>query len=272
MSTVKNMAIRVPAKVTGPSVRADWSGTPLRGFLPLVVALGAWQIFGDKESPYFPPPSEWVAAIVPLVKGNLLLPALGWTTLTFVLGLLIATVVGAIVGTLVGSNRFADRALGPTLEFLRILPAASLVPLAALILGYTMEMKLAVVVLPAIWPILLTCRTARRSMSPVRLDVPRTLGLSRWEGLRKVTIPSLVRPVLLGVRVSAPLALIITLLVEIVTRVNGLGGLMGSAQSNYFSAQVYGLLMIAGALGFATNWLVTKLEAVVAARLGGKAN
>ena len=206
----------------------QWSGTPVRGILPLVLALVLWQLLGDPSSPYFPPPSEWFAALQPLVEDGVLLKALRETTLTFILGLALATLIGATVGSLVGSSRVADRALGPTLEFLRILPAASLVPIAALILGYTMQMKLVVVVLPALWPILLACRSARRSINPVLLDVPRTLGLTRRESLLKVTVPSLLRPILLGVRVAAPLALIITLLVEIVTRINGLGALLGA--------------------------------------------
>ena len=251
-----------------PTQEELWSGTPLRGIIPLVLALLFWQLVGDKNSPYFPPPSEWYAETKPLVEQHVLLPALRATTTTFLVGLALATLVGAVVGSLVGSSRLADRALGPTLEFLRILPAASLVPIAALILGYTEQMKLVVVVLPAIWPILLACRTARRSINPVLLDVPRTLRLTRLEGLFKVTVPSMLRPVLLGVRVAAPLALIITILVEIVTRVNGLGALLGTAQSNYASAQVYGLLLIAGVLGFLVNWVVTRLDFAVSRRMG----
>lgn len=76
------------------------------------------------------------------------------------------------------------------------------------------------------------------------------------------------KAVLLGVRVSAPLALIITILVEIVTRINGLGALLGAAQSNFMSARVYGLLMIAGVLGYLVNWVVTRLESVVNNRMG----
>ncbi|WP_077061420.1 ABC transporter permease subunit [Streptomyces sp. MP131-18] len=253
----------------GPGRRRNGhSGTPVRGLLPLIALLGLWQLAGSPDSPYYPPPSEWFAATRPLVENGTLLPALGWSALTFLLGLIIATFLGASLGILVGASRVADRALGPGLEFLRVLPAASLVPVAALILGYTMEMKLAIVVLPATWPILLTCRSARRSLSPVLLDVPRTLGLSRKERLTKVVLPAMTRPVLLGIRVSAPLALIIALLVEIVTRINGLGALLGAAQANFESAQVYGLLLIAGVLGYAVNWLVTLLEDVVSARMG----
>jgi ABC-type nitrate/sulfonate/bicarbonate transport system permease component len=69
--------------------------------------------------------------------------------------------------------------------------------------------------------------------------------------------------------VAAPLALIITLLVEIVTRVNGLGAALGTAQANFLSAQVYGLLTIAGLLGYAVNWTVTRAEATVSHRMHG---
>jgi ABC-type nitrate/sulfonate/bicarbonate transport system permease component len=251
-----------------PPPERQWSGTPIRGILPLILGLVLWQVLGDPSSPYFPPPSEWFDALRPLVEQDKLLPALRETTVTFILGLALATLIGATVGSFVGSSRLADRALGPTLEFLRILPAASLVPIAALILGYNLQMKLVVVVLPALWPILLACRSARRSINPVLLDVPRTLSLGRFESLMKVTVPSMLRPVLLGVRVAAPLALIITILVEIVTRVPGLGALLGAAQSNFDSAQVYGLLLIAGTVGFIVNWVVTRLDFAVSRRMG----
>ena len=242
---------------------------PVRGLIPLVVLLVVWQLLGDPASPYFPPPSTWVDGVKPLVTAGKLWPAIGDTALTFLLGLVIATVLGALVGTLVGASRPVDRALSPSLEFLRALPAASLVPVAALVLGYTVQMKLVVVVLPATWPILLTCRSARRALSPVLLDTPRTLGLSTWDRATKVLTPALLPAVLLGVRVAAPLALIITLLVEIVTRVDGLGAALGAAQANFLSAQVYGLLTIAGVLGFVVNWVVTRAETAVYRRLRG---
>jgi len=246
-------------------------GTPVRGLLPLVALLVLWQLTGDPASPYFPPPSTWVDGVAPLVDADKLLGALGQTSLTFLIGLAIATALGALIGTLVGASRPVDRALSPSLEFLRALPAASLVPVAALVLGYTAQMKLVVVVLPAMWPILLTCRSARRSLSPVLLDTPRTLGLSRWDRATKILTPALLPAVLLGVRVAAPLALIITLLVEIVTRVNGLGALLGAAQQNFLSAQVYGLLTIAGVLGFMVNWVVTRADNAIGRRMRGTA-
>ena len=221
---------RDPAVAVQPRVRRarrQSTSSPLIGLLPLALALVAWQLLGREQSPYFPPPSRWFDALAPLWTGGALVEAVQATILTLLLGLVLATAAGGLLGLAVGSSRRADRALGPLLEFLRVLPAAALVPLAALVLGYTLQMKLAVVVLPAMWPILLACRSARRAVSPVLIDASRSLGLSRAERFRKVLVPSLTPGILLGLRVAAPLALIITILVEIVTRVNGVGALLG---------------------------------------------
>ena len=251
--------------------RRGTTSTPLRGLLPLVVLLAAWQIFGDSRSSYFPPPSTWYGAVSALASKGTLWQAIWMTFLSFIVGLFLAVVIGACAGLAAGSSRVFDRASGPTFEFLRVLPAAALVPLAALLLGYTMTMKLVIVVLVTIWPILLNCRAARRSMSSILLDVPRTLRLSRPDRFWKVLVPALLPPVLLGTRVAAPLALIITLLVEIVTSVNGLGSLLTVAQANYDSAQVYGLLVIAGILGYLVNEVVTRVEVVASRRITGVA-
>ncbi|HWL98237.1 MAG TPA: ABC transporter permease subunit [Nocardioidaceae bacterium] len=245
------------------------SSSPIVGLLPLALALAAWQLLGREQSPYFPPPSRWFDALLPLWTSGALMEAVRATIWTLLLGLVLATAVGGLLGMAVGSSRRADQALGPLFEFLRVLPAAALVPLAALVLGYTLQMKLAVVVLPATWPILLACRSARRAVSPVLIDASRSLGLSRGERFRKVLVPSLTPGILLGLRVAAPLALIITILVEIVTRVDGVGALLGAAQANYRSAQVYGLLLLAGVIGFAVNWAVTHVETLVGVRMHG---
>lgn len=243
--------------------------TPLRGLLPIVIALITWQIVGNDSSAFFPPPSTWYYALRPLAVSGVLGTAIWTTFYSFVIGLCIAVIIGTWAGIATGSSRNADRATGPTFEFIRVMPASALVPLAALLLGFTVTMKLVIIVLVTIWPILLDCRSARRSISPVLMDVPRTLRLSRVEKWRKVVTPSLIPAILLGTRVAAPLALIITLLVEIVTSVNGLGSLLAIAQAKFASAQVYGLLVIAGVLGYIVNTVVTRAEVYLRRRMTG---
>jgi len=45
--------------------------------------------------------------------------------------------------------------------------------------------------------------------------------------------------------------------------VGGLGGLIAVSQRNYLSAQVYGLILVAGLFSFLVNGLVAVLEGAV---------
>lgn len=140
----------------------------------------------------------------------------------------------------------------------------AIVPLAVLAVGYTEDMKLAVVVFAAIWPVLLQVQSAAQALEETRLDVGRTLRLSRTEAARKIVLPSLVPAILLGIRLAAPIVLIIVLLVEIITHVTGLGALIADAQTSFRSAEVYGLVVVTGILGLIVNIAVALLEGLSA--------
>lgn len=234
---------------------------PLRGLLPLVLFLAAWQVTAARLSPYFPPPSTWASALLDLWNQGVLLPAAAATVRTFCLGLAAATVLGTALGLAVGASPRIDRALRPTLESARAMPPAAVVPIATLLLGFTGTMKVAVVTSAAIWSILLNTRSGVRQLDPVLLEMARSLQLNRLDRLRKVMIPALLPSIFLGIRVAAPVALVITLLVEILTQVDGIGALIALSQRNYQFARGYGLILVAGLFSLVVNALVSVLQA-----------
>ena len=241
--------------------RRTGSFPPLRGLLPLAVLLAIWQLSGSEASPYFPPPSTWVRGLDRLWGTGALWPAAVETLATFGLSLVAATVLGSVLGIAVGAFKTVDRALSPSLEFARAMPPAAMVPIAALLIGYDGKMKVAVVTLAAVWPILLNARAGVRALDPVLLDMARSLHLGWFDTVRKTVVPALMPAILLGVRVAAPVALVITLLVEVLTRVGGLGALIALSQRNYLSAQVYGLILVAGLFSLLVNGMVAVLQA-----------
>lgn len=239
---------------------AEQSGIPpLRGLLPLFIVLVIWELAGNSHSAYYAPPGRWIPGLRPLWPGPLL-RGIGETALTWVEALVLATVIGTVLGMMIGRSRFFDRTLGPFLEFCRVMPTAAIVPIVVLIAGYTVRMQLAVVVFGAIWPVLLGVRSYAQRIRPQLIDVSATMRLSRADKIRKVIFPSVIPGVLGGVRVSAPITLVIVLLVEILTQVGGLGALMGVAQQNYDSAQLYGLVCIVGIMGLLAGWGVSYLS------------
>lgn len=235
-------------------------GSALRGLLPLAVLLGLWELLGSPQSPLFPNPSSWVDALQDLLEAGRLGPGVIATLRTFGVGFVSATLLGATLGILVGGSRLADRALNPTFEFARAMPPAAMVPVATLLLGFDEAMKVTVVTIAAIWPVLLNTRAAAQGFDGTMLDTARTLRLGWFARLRKVVIPAMFPAILLGVRVGAPIAVVITLLVEILTQVNGVGALVADSQRTFRASRVYGLIAVAGLISLGVHAVVGRLE------------
>jgi ABC-type nitrate/sulfonate/bicarbonate transport system permease component len=66
--------------------------------------------------------------------------------------------------------------------------------------------------------------------------------------------------IFVGVRVAAPVAVVMTLLVEFIVQFYGIGSLIAAAQRDYASAAVYGLVVVAGIFGLGVNSIVPLVE------------
>ncbi|HZO37241.1 MAG TPA: ABC transporter permease subunit [Solirubrobacteraceae bacterium] len=249
----------VPAR-RRPARRLGRRLAPVLGLLPLVVGLACWELFGDKGSPTFPPPSTWWDALRILNDDGTLMPAIGETLKTFAVALAVATAIGVALGIAIGMSRIVDRALGPLLEFFRIMPPPAIIPVAVLVIGTNLQMKVLVVVLACVWPILLNTTSAVRAIPPVRIAMARSLRLSNPALLRKVIVPSTLPGSVLGLRVATPLCFIVTLVVEMLASSGGVGQLILLNQRNFNAQAVFGLLVVIALLGLALSLLIAATE------------
>ncbi|MEH2548927.1 ABC-type nitrate/sulfonate/bicarbonate transport system permease component [Bradyrhizobium sp. AZCC 2262] len=236
-----------------------WS--TLQGLLPLIVLLSIWQVLGDPRSPYFPPPSAWIVVLSERSAAGDLLPAVLVTFQSVAVALALATTLGVGLGGLIGASPVLARCLGPVLEFLRTLPPPTIVPVAALIIGVNETMKLFVIIFAALWPVLLNTTSGVRSLHPTLLETARSLQLGAVARTTKIFLPALLPSILTGVRVAAPLAIIVSLVAEMLTLMPGLGALLLMAQRNFNAAEVFGLLAVVGSFGFVLNAALAVFEA-----------
>jgi ABC-type nitrate/sulfonate/bicarbonate transport system permease component len=239
---------------------------PARGLLPLLLLLIVWQLLQSGPSPYFPAPSQWWTATTTLFNRDHLMTAFGATTITFLEGLALAIIIGTVLGVLVGVSDRTARALQPLFEFMRAIPPPVTVPVASLLIGYSVSMKLTVIVLSALWPILLNTTSAVRQIDPLLLDVARSFRLGPIERIRRIIVPAIVPSLLLGIRIAIPLAIVVTLLVEMLTSMPGIGALMIRSQRNFQSSEVYALLVLIGLFGFVVNDLFSLIEGFIMRR------
>jgi ABC-type nitrate/sulfonate/bicarbonate transport system permease component len=114
--------------------------------------------------------------------------------------------------------------------------------------------------LAAVWPILLGVAAARRSLSGALADLGGSLRLGTVRRFMAISLPSVMPAFIVGLRVAAPVTLVVTLLVELLTGVPGLGHLIALAQASFNAALTFGLVALAGVLGWLVNNLAAKAE------------
>jgi len=171
--------------------------------------------------------------------------------------------MGATVGVIIGSSKWLSSATRYIIEFFRPIPSVAILPLILLILGPTEETKILLAVYAGFWPMLVQTFYGIRSTDPVLLDTARAFNLSRIAIATRVVLPSALPYVATGVRIASALTLVLTVTVEIIIGVEGLGREIFIAQNSAAISEVYLLITIAGFLGLAINELLRLLESRV---------
>lgn len=136
----------------------------------------------------------------------------------------IAAVIGIPVGVALGARRWLRAVAQPVLLVGLTLPALALAPLYMVFFGLGETVTLAVVVVEAIVPMIITVATGYRSIPTQLLWVARALGARRTVYWRSVALPALTAPIVTGLRTGMGYAWRSLLAVEGITALKyGLG-------------------------------------------------
>jgi NitT/TauT family transport system permease protein len=151
-------------------------------------------------------------------------------------------------------------ALRIVMEFLRPVPSVAMIPLAILFLGLGTGMRVAVITYAAFWPLLVSTIYGVRAVDPVALDTARNFGVPPFEALWRVTLPAALVNVATGLRVSASIALVVTVTTELVAGNNGVGFYIAQMEQASRLPSMYAGIVLTGILGYLVNVLFSALE------------
>ena len=176
------------------------------------------------------------------------------------IGYFIACVVAVVLGVAMGFNRWIYRLFEPLVEILRPIPSPAYVPMAILFLGIGNQMKIFMVAFASFFPVLLNTISGVVNVERVLIDTGRTFGLSRAQMITKVVLPSASVYIMTGMRISLAVALIVTVLAEMVTGNDGIGFFILSSQRSFHIAEMYAAVIALAIVGYALNHLFLLIE------------
>ena len=170
-------------------------------------------------------------------------------------GLAIAAVISISVGVLIGTSELAYKMISPVIEFMRPIPSVALIPLAILLWGQGLLMKVILVAYATTWPILFNTVYGVHDVDPIAVQTARCFGLNRRAIHWRITLPSAAPLIFTGIRISAAIGLIVVIASELLASADsGIGSyiLFVSLQGGHMDSVLAGAA-VAGILGVLIN-------------------
>ncbi len=216
---------------------------------------------GLVDAAYFPPASTVIGRLVELVLDPAFLADVGWTLLAWVLAMAASILIAVPLGIVIGLSETMYRVTLMPIELLRPLPAVALIPLAILVLGAGTMSKVLLTLMATLWPILFNTVYGTHDVDPVATDTARSFRLPRRAVIARVVLPSAAPFVLTGVRISASLALIVLVGLELVAgTTTGIGSFILAASLTGDMGVVLAGACVAGIVGVVINAGLARIE------------
>lgn len=236
----------------------------LASFLIAAGLVGLWQLVANMKliSPVFLPGPDraWASLVRGFKNGDLTSKLLG-TLEHMAYGWFVASIAGIALGAMIGSSRSARAYIAPSLEFLRPLPVSAIIPVAIAMFGLTQTMALFVISFGAIWPMLLATIHGFAAVEPRLYEVARSLQMSRLAVIFKIALPSAAPDILAGMRLSLTVALILSVVCEILAGLDGLGHSVLLSARAFRSADLFAGVILLGIIGYLTALMMSFAEA-----------
>jgi ABC-type nitrate/sulfonate/bicarbonate transport system permease component len=226
--------------------------------------VGLWQLIATQRwiSPVFlPAPDRAWASLVKGFAGGELWDKLAGTLEHMALGWLAASIAGIALGAMIGSSKWMRSYVAPSLELLRPLPVSAIIPVAIAMFGLTQGMALFVIGFGAIWPMLLATIHGFAAVEPRLYEVARSLHMSRSAVIVKIALPSASPDILSGMRLSLTVALILSVVCEILAGLDGLGHWILLSARSFRSADLFAGVILLGVIGYLTALAMSAVEA-----------
>ncbi|HJX78838.1 ABC transporter permease [Glutamicibacter sp.] len=207
-----------------------------------------------------PTPLRVLSALSDLWQTAAYWSALGKTISVWALGLAVCAAIGIPLGLLIGASLSATRSTSWIIDFFRTIPTIALLPLVLLLYGTTIRMEITMIVLSAVWPLLIQAMYAVKQIEPLHKWVVRVFRLSTKDRIRFLWIPSISLFISTGLRLSATMALLMTVAAEYIGGAPGLGAELSAMEQAFRRPEVFAYTITAGVLGLSINSLVVLFQ------------
>lgn len=186
-------------------------------------------------------------------------------------GFAIGTALGLVLGSAMGLSRRFEAYVLPTFNALVQIPVLAWLPFVLLIVGIGEPLKYILIAKAAMVPVALNTLQGFRQTPTALREVGTVYGYSRRQQVLEIVLPHAVPTLFTGVRLGFTKAWLSLVVVELVASSEGLGYLIVYGRQLFQLDLVMAAVIVVGAIGYAIDRLLDRLEAAAHRRRPGGA-
>jgi ABC-type nitrate/sulfonate/bicarbonate transport system permease component len=237
-----------------------------RGVALVVVLLLAWEMSarsGLVHSANWPPFSAVVVSLVRGIASGELLAVIGSSLWRMLQGYVLGSLVGIGIGIALAMIPPVRYTLMPAIELLRPIPITALIPPLIFVLGLEDRLKIFCIALSVFFPVALNTMAGVADVDPIYRQVAKTFGVPWHVMLRRVVIPAAMPLIFAGLRVGLAIALIVTVVSEMIAGQQGVGYYLMSMEFAMRATDMYAVIILLALVAYAINRAFITWEAQV---------
>jgi ABC-type nitrate/sulfonate/bicarbonate transport system permease component len=233
------------------------------GGAAVLVTFAIWQALwsAGKISPlFFTGPSAIARRFWDDLLHGRLLADMGYSGLNFLIGFVMASVVGVVLGVIVGWYRRVEMLLNPFLNSLYATPRIAMIPLIIIWFGIGIWSKVFIVFISALFPVLINTIGGIKATDPDLLRAARAFCASDWQIFTTLAIPGAVPFILTGIRQGVALGLIGVVVGEMFGGSEGIGFMVAYGGQTFATDTLFVGVVIIAFAGIVFTYLAERLE------------
>jgi ABC-type nitrate/sulfonate/bicarbonate transport system permease component len=231
----------------------------------IVLFLAIWELVGRSglvQGEVLPPASEVFAQLIGVLGSDYLAGDIRASLYEIGVGFVVGSILGLSFGAVMGVNNYLYKLFEPLIYYMGAVPKIILFPILILFLSTGLQSKAGMAAITAFFPIVINTALAVREVKPIYVRAARSLGANRTQLYTKVYVPSILGPVLSGMRLGLGVAITGALLAETAVAQEGLGFRAIELYSQLRIAEMYGLLLlifiVASLLNVGIGWVIRR--------------
>ena len=256
------------------ALRADLKGVDITSgprlfivqFVIIAAFILAWQLLSGNTNRgqgvinefYIGKPSTMISQVYSwVVTGTLFTNA--WVTLQeALLGFFVGTVTAVVLGLLLAVTATGRAVFAPIVIGLYAVPRLGLAPVFLLLFGLGSGSKIALATVVVFFYTFFATYQGAREVDRELIDICRLMKGSRWQIIWRVTLPSTVSWIGLGMKISVPAAFVAALVGEILASNVGLGALMTRAANTFNPSGLLAAALVATIMALLLHAIVAR--------------